>query len=351
MLDKRQRDGWSSSHLSSGWVKYESFSTRFCLPTIRGAMTESAPLNLFILIVVSVVTVVGVMGNGFIIGANCLEWIRNKTPSASDMILIALSVFRLLFLGTTLGIYCCSLIDIRNPRPVSRSVVFLWSFLNAVNLWTATCLAVFYCMKIISFTHPFLVKMKLRISGMIPQLLLGSVLTALVVSIPFIWFDPYTRRCNVTKDLLENGTCSRPILNYKLPAILYLVGTSPSFLIFLVSSAMLLQSLLEHLKKMKRNTEGFKDQRMDIHVNAVKNLVSFLILYTANYAAEILISFFVDPSLSVIAMIMVSTYHSGHPLILIAMNSKLKAALLKIPSHCLRKTIPSPEISKESGRS
>ncbi|KAJ6664896.1 hypothetical protein lerEdw1_005868 [Lerista edwardsae] len=310
-------------------------------------MTEPAPLDVFILIVVSAVTVVGVMGNGFITIANCLEWIRNKTLSASDMILIVLSVFRLLFLGTTLGIYCCSLINIGSAKHVPSSVVFLWSFLNAVTLWIATCLAVFYCMKIISFTHPFLVKMKLRISGMIPQLLLGSVLASLVVSIPYIWFDPYQHSCNGTTVLPENGTCPRPILDYKVSAILYLVGTSPSVLIFLVSSAMLIQSLLQHIKKMKQNTEGLKDQRMDIHLNAVKNLISFLILYTANYAAEILISFFLNPWMSVIAFIMVSTYHSGHPLILIAMNSKLKEALLKIPG--LRKTRASPEISKETG--
>lgn len=311
-------------------------------------MTESASLNLFILIFVSAVTVVGVMGNGFITIANCLECIRNKTLSASDMILLVLSVFRLLFLGTTLGIYSSSLIDINHPKPVSSFVVFLWSFLNAVSLWVATCLAVLYCMKIINFTQPFLVKMKLRISGMIPQLLLGSVLASLLVSLSYIWFDS----CPVTKIFLNdtNRTCPPLTLTKEISAVIYIVGTFPSFFIFLISSALLIHSLLQHIKKMKCNTEGFRDQRMDIHVNAIKNLISFLILYSANYAAEIIITMFSSPWMVVVAIIMVSTYHSGHPLILIAMNSKLKEALLKMPCHCLRKTIPSsPEISKETG--
>ncbi|XP_066475567.1 taste receptor type 2 member 4-like [Tiliqua scincoides] len=313
-------------------------------------MTESTSLNLFHLIVVPAVTVVGLMGNGFIMIANCLEWIRNKTLSASDMILLALSVFRLLFLGTTLGIYSFSLRDVSRPRPVPGFIVFLWSFLNAVSLWVATCLAVLYCMKIVNFTQPLLVKMKLRISGMIPQLLLGSVLASLLVSLPYIWLDPRYHYCNVTKGLLNNsnGTCPS-ILYSEFSAIVYITGTSPSFLIFLVSSALLIHSLLQHVKKMKRNAEGLRDQRMDIHMNAIKNLISFLILYSANYAAEIIVTLFGSPWMTVIAIVMVSTYHSGHPLILIAMNSKLKEALLKTQSHCLSKTTSSPEISKETG--
>ncbi|XP_077675028.1 taste receptor type 2 member 16-like [Eretmochelys imbricata] len=48
--------------------------------------------------------------------------------------------------------------------------------------WFVSCLSVFYCLKIASFTQRLFLQMKQRISGMVPQLLLGSLLLALLTS-------------------------------------------------------------------------------------------------------------------------------------------------------------------------
>ncbi|XP_077675984.1 taste receptor type 2 member 2-like [Eretmochelys imbricata] len=48
--------------------------------------------------------------------------------------------------------------------------------------WFVSCLSVFYCLKIASFTQRLFLQMKQRICGMVPQLLLGSLLLALLTS-------------------------------------------------------------------------------------------------------------------------------------------------------------------------
>ncbi|XP_053162192.1 taste receptor type 2 member 38-like [Hemicordylus capensis] len=235
------------------------------------------------------------------------------------------------------------------------SFIFFWSFLNALSLWLATCLAVFYCMKIIDFTQPFLVKMKLRISRMVPQLVLGSVLAALLASLPYILLKNCYYYCNETKaiSVYRNGTSSILIPNNLISAIIYIMGTFPSFIIFLVSSIPLINSLLRHFRKMKQNTEGFRDQRMDVHVKAIKNLISFLLLYSASFASEISLTLLSNPWTIYMSIAIVSAYHSGHAIILIVINSKLKKTLSKVlcgsMDHSLGKTLPSsPKMPEET---
>ncbi|XP_028581551.2 taste receptor type 2 member 40-like [Podarcis muralis] len=274
--------------------------------------------------------VIGLLGNGFITIASGLEWSRNKTLSSSDMILLVLSVSRLLFLGLTLGIHYSVFTDISNPKHMPKSVVFLWAFFNAVTLWTATWLAAFYCMKILTFTQPLLVKIKMGISRMVPHLLLGSVLGSLLVSLPFNWFEDCYQCCNGTNLPLGNSTgrCYVQTTGMLFSSLLYIAGTFPSFIICLASSVFLIQSLLHHVKRMQQNREGFRDQRMDVQLRAVKMVASFLLLYTVAFAAEISLMLFINPLTVVFSIVMVAGYHSGHAISLIITNSKLRQMFL-----------------------
>ncbi|XP_033001737.1 taste receptor type 2 member 40-like [Lacerta agilis] len=73
------------------------------------------------------------------------------------------------------------------------------------------------------------------------------------------------------------------------------LGTFPSFIICLASSVFLIHSLLHHVKRMQQNREGFRDQRMDVQLRAVKMVTSFLLLYTVAFAAEISLMLFINP--------------------------------------------------------
>ncbi|XP_063160817.1 taste receptor type 2 member 40-like [Candoia aspera] len=304
----------------------------------KRAMSASAFPNLLSLIIVIAVTLVGMIGNGFIIISDCHDWTRSKTRSGPDLLLMALSLARLLFLGITLSLHCLSFLDINNPKQAGNVIIFFWAFSNAITLWITTCLGVFYCVKIVNFTQPFLVKIKLRISRMVPYLLVAAVLVSLISALPVIWIEACNHSCNTTQVLPNGGHEMLPKIRPQifLLGLLYIIGTFPSFVIFLISSAFLIYSLVHHTKKMQQNPPGFRDQRMNVHLRATKILTSFLILYAATFVSEISMTLSPSPWTSVISIIVVASYNSGHTIALIVMNSKLREGLSKV-FHCLRK--------------
>lgn len=292
-------------------------------------MSVSGVHNWLCLIITTAVTLVGMTGNGFIFLSDCQDWIRSKTPSGPGLLLMTLSLTRFIFLGLTLSLHCFSFLDINRPKFAGSVTIFFWAFFNATTLWITTCLGIFYCVKIVNFSQPFLVKAKLRISSMIPHLLVAVVLVSLISALPFLWIDDHS---------LSDNTEGVPEMRARmfLLSILYILGTFPSFVIFLISSGFLIYSLAQHVKRMQNSSIGFRDQRMDIHLKTTKILTSFLILYTATFVTEI--SMTISPSTwtLVISNMVVSSYNSGHTVALIVMNSKLRGRLSKM-FWCIRK--------------
>uniref|UniRef100_A0A670XWR1 Taste receptor type 2 n=1 Tax=Pseudonaja textilis TaxID=8673 RepID=A0A670XWR1_PSETE len=270
------------------------------------------------------VTLVGMTGNGLIFISDCRDWIRSKTHSGSDLLLMSLSLTRFIFLGITLSFHCISFLDINQPKYAGNVTVFFWTFFNATTLWITTCLGVFYCVKIVNFTQPVLMKMKLRISNVVPHLLVVVMLVSLISALPFLWIEDHPQSYNNTERRHEMTA------QMFLFGMLYILGTFPSFVIFFISSVFLIYSLVHHVKRMQNNSLGFRDQRMDVHLKTVKILTSFLILYAATFVAEVSTTFSPSPWASVMSITVVSSYNSGHTVALIVMNSKLRERLSKM---------------------
>ncbi|KAG6925848.1 taste 2 receptor member 7 [Chelydra serpentina] len=281
------------------------------------------PLFSIPLIIIIILVIGGFVGNGFIVVINCLDWIKSRKISSSDMILIPLSTSRCVLQGTLiLYIYSLYFSDIRKLAPLNTACVILWMFVNHASLWFSTCLSVLYCMKIISFTQPLLLRMKQRIYGMVPWLLLGSVLVSSVTSIPLLW------------TLCNNSVADAHLHSPDLFFFLYIAGSFFPFTISLVSSILLITSLWSHTKKMQQNIASFRDLKADAHINAIKALISFLILYVSSFAAQTVVLLLnrVDNYIWTfeICAIMVAAYPSVHSIILILINSKLKEASVRI---------------------
>nr|XP_060622671.1 taste receptor type 2 member 40-like [Anolis sagrei ordinatus] len=250
-------------------------------------MLDSASLNLLFLIVVVVLTVVGLMGNGFITIASSCDWIRRKTLSSSHMITLALSLSRFAF----------------------------------------------YCAKIGTFTQRHFLLMKLRISGMVPYLLLGSMLVSLISSVPFIWTDFSVHLCNSTRSPVKNTTGDNTVgsISYFKVFILYLTWVTIPLLFFTASSTLLIASLWRHTKQMRRSMTDFKDLSTQVHNTAIKTLISFLVLYICSFVAEILLGIpsclSRNPWKHTICSFIVAVCPSIHSILLILFNDRLKQAL------------------------
>ncbi|XP_062441956.1 taste receptor type 2 member 40-like [Rhea pennata] len=292
------------------------------------------PLVLIISItIVAVEVIVGFSGNGFIAIVNSVNWIKSKNISSADMILIFLSTSRCILQVTiTMHIHSLYSTDVTKLASVYKAFGAVWMFVNHASLWFSTWLYVLYCVKIINFTQRLLLQIKLRISGMVPWLLLGSLGISSMTSFPLLWITPSTYLCSSTGNCRENST--EHITNWDSShfylLLLYFSGCFFPLVLSVVTSALLINSLWKHTKKMQCYTDSFRDPLIDVHLTVIKSIISFLVLYLSGFAAQILLTLSTSQSKDVwkvaVSLVVAGAYPSVHSIILIIVNSKLKLA-------------------------
>jgi taste receptor type 2 len=103
------------------------------------------------------------------------------------------------------------------------------------------------------------------------------------------------------------------------------------FTLALISCLLLIISLWKHLQKMQLTSKGRRDPRTKALINALKIMISFLLLYAA-YFLSYLISWISKVHENTLAHFVGITvgllYPSGHSFILILGNSKLRQTSL-----------------------
>lgn len=298
-------------------------------------------------------TLIGLVANGFILLINCVDWFRRRKLSPTDLILSCLGLSRFAsqatdFLDATmffffLGTYLSN----------SIQLMFLISslFMNAVNIWFATWLSVLYFVKITTFSYPVVLQAKRRLSGLVPWLLLGSVVFSAALTMMIITglnYDTYI--CNPYKSLLSNSSDSE----IKTPSFcryFSILATAPHIIpitMFLSSTLLIIASLWKHTRHLEHNGKGTRDLSTRVHLTAIKALTSFLILYLSSFVA-ITLQFLVTwrnnnrAWTSVLFHNVTAAYPSGHAVILILINPRLKQAWVGMLHHlkCRLKKVPS----------
>ncbi|KAM6156485.1 taste receptor type 2 member 1-like [Erethizon dorsatum] len=202
-------------------------------------------------------------------------------------------------------------------------VIFM--FVSVWGLWLATWLGVFYCAKIATIPHPLFFWLKMRISKLVPWLILGSTLYASIstgVQRKYTWTITQKFLVNF---LLKNATQTTGIGT--MPnSILFIHFTVP-VIIFLIAVLLLIFSLGRHAQQMRTITTGTRHPCRGAPVRAVLSILSFLILYSSHYMVALLFYFQILQFGSftfVFCVLVAGTYPSIHTLILIFGNPKLK---------------------------
>ncbi|XP_071289954.1 taste receptor type 2 member 40-like [Agelaius tricolor] len=316
------------------------------------------PLLIVSISIVAVEVVVGFIGNGFITTVNTINWIKSKKTSSADMILIFLSTSRFILQVTVLmHIYSLYFADVFKLASVYKDFGAVWMFVNHSSLWFSTWLYVLYCVKIINTTHWLLLQIKCRIAGMVPWLLFGSLVISSMTSLPLLWITPSTYLCSSTGNCRENSTAH--VMDWDSSSlyllVLYFVGCFFPLVLSVVTSALLITSLWKHRKTMQCYADTFTDAMIDVHLNAIKSIISFLILYLSSFVAQILLILSTSQSKDVVkvavSLVVAGAYPSMHSIILIRVNSKLKLAFRNLCLHfkChLEDKPPSPRLERDT---
>ncbi|XP_075779303.1 taste receptor type 2 member 1-like [Pelodiscus sinensis] len=297
-------------------------------------------MSLAIIIALSILVIeliIGIIANGLIIIVNCTAWIRSRKLTSCDMILTSLGISRF-FLQCMIfanNIFFASSPVMDGQCDIWRIIYIVWMYLSILSLWFATWLSVFYCVKIANFSQPLFLWLKRRISGLLPKLLMGSLLVSLVTCVSSVNAIDRKYVGNSTNNMSMNTRVKcRPKSNLSSGlVILSMLGYSFPFFIFIIPSVLLIISLWRHTKRMEKNTSSSQDTIVEAHVSAVKGLVSFIFFYVSYFMAQVIFSIGTSAHSNVYFIwfwvVVMTAYPCGHAIVLILSNPKLKRAAVR----------------------
>ncbi|XP_045713580.1 taste receptor type 2 member 41 [Phyllostomus hastatus] len=252
---------------------------------------QPAFATLFMWLVV-LMFLLGFLANGFIVVVLTRDWRQLGRLSPSDMILISLGVSRfcLQCVGVVHNLYFSLHLGEFNRGLVRQLFNLHWNVLNVATFWFSAWLSVLFCLKIANFTHPTFLWLKWRFPGSVPWLLLGSLLVSCIVALSLFWVNHTAYQGFCIRKLSGNMTYKE--WNRRLEIFYFLpmksVTLSVPCSVFLVSAALLINSLRRHTQTMRQNGHSLQDPSTQAHTRALKSLISFLVLYALSFASMII---------------------------------------------------------------
>ncbi|XP_040344849.1 taste receptor type 2 member 42-like [Herpailurus yagouaroundi] len=283
--------------------------------------------------------IIGMSGNVFVGLVNCSEWIKNQKISFVDFILTGLALSRITQLLVSLW---QSFVMTLSPPFYStwksaKLNTLLWRITNHWTTWFTTCLSIFYLLKIAHFSHSFFLWLKWRTNRVI--------LAILVLSLPFLLFDFLVLESlndfflNVY--VMDESNLTLHINDSKTLYIKTLILLSFSYTIPIVLSltslVLLFLSLVRHIRNLQLNVMDSRDPSTQAHKGAIKMVMSFLLLFTVHFFSIQLTNWmlliFWNNKFTKFIMLAIYVFPSGHSLILILGNSKLRQTALKVLRH------------------
>ncbi|XP_052576632.1 taste receptor type 2 member 120-like [Peromyscus californicus insignis] len=269
----------------------------------------------------------GNCANIFIIIVNAIDCVKRRKISSADRIITALVISRIGLLWA-MSMTWLSAVCTANTCHVQIRVLshVTWAVSNHFSNWFGTMLSIFYLLKIANFYNPLFLHLKRKTENVILVIFFGNFLL-------FVWCLGVV---NISKIALVinyegNVTLKNNLKDFIGPANIHLFGlinTIP-FCISLTCVLLLIYSLGKHLRIMKFHCKGCQDPSTMVHIKALQALISFLLLY-ATYSLCVIMSSWssLKAPVFLLSIAIGAVYPTGHSIILIWGNQKLKQALL-----------------------
>ncbi|CAO2606930.1 Taste receptor type 2 member 140 [Lemmus lemmus] len=277
----------------------------------------------------------GNVGNAFTVLVNVMDWVKRRRISFIDQILTTLAISRIAFLFSltaNLCVYKWYPAIIITRRIVIQTCIF-FTVTNHFSIWLATCLSIFYFLKIASFSNSVFLYLKWRVKKMVSGTLLASLL---LLFLNILIIDTHI---DVIIYRIETNIFFRAILsNYSQVARLVVLTntmfTLIPFTVTLTVFLLLIFSLWRHLKSMQYNAQGSRDVNKAAHIKALQMVVTFLLLYSIFFLSLLLqfcnITYKQKKSVSLLFWTVGVAFPSGHSYVLILGNTKLRQAFISM---------------------
>ncbi|XP_028750302.1 taste receptor type 2 member 103-like [Peromyscus leucopus] len=289
----------------------------------------STVLQVTLITIVSVEFIIRSLGNAFMAVVNIVDWVKRGKISAVDQILTALAISRTAFLFMLITSLLVTLLD---PASMEKRIIMhtiSWTVTNHFSVWLATCLSIFYFLKIANFSNSVFLALKQKAKKVVSM--------TLVVSLIILFLNI----------IVINILCGRPKVNtpywsssnntlkvYALFLFTNTMFTLIPFTVTLITFLLLIFSLWRHLRNIQYNAEGFQDVSTAAHIKSLQSIVTFLLLYIVFVMSLLLQSWNISfQQKNLIVMVLRSTgiaFSSVHSCVLILGNDKLRQASLSM---------------------
>nr|XP_020644812.1 taste receptor type 2 member 4-like [Pogona vitticeps] len=288
----------------------------------------SSPQISALLVARIILSLGGIISNSFIIATMIKKWAKCRRLASNDQLLLSLG----------LSNFCASALEIIFYLPRFWTGILLlfpplyfFSFIVVMSrFWFTAWLCIFYCIKIMSSTHPLFIQCKLRISWLIPRLLVGSLLISIFI-FPFRNVFVQTQM-NITTNA-TNGIKEMAPYGFTLPlgGIFFVVASGCPLLVVLLCSILVVASLCKHIRRMTDKESCFQGFQTEGHVKAARTVLSLLFIYISFYVAHTL-SVTMDwaDNGHIFVTIAMTMYSPAQAFILLMVNPKLKQAAARI---------------------
>ncbi|MEJ1281001.1 taste receptor type 2 member 38 [Cricetulus griseus] len=305
--------------------------------TLTPVLTVSYEAKISFLLLSILEFAVGILVNAFIVLVNFWDMVKGQPLNNCDIVLLCLSVTRLFLQGLLLldAIQLTCFQQMKDPLSHNyQAILTFWMIANQVSLWFATCLSLLYCSKIARFSHTFLLHLASWVSRRFRRVVLVALLFSCICTALCLW-DFFSRSHFTVASVLPRNNTEFNLqiakLSFFYSFVFCNVGSIPSSLAFLVSSGVLFISLGSHMRAMKSRARDSRDPGLEAHIRAIIFLVSFLCFYVLSFCAALasmpLLVLWHDKGGVMVCIGMMAACPSGHAVILISGNAKLRRAI------------------------
>ncbi|XP_028636706.1 taste receptor type 2 member 117-like [Grammomys surdaster] len=279
--------------------------------------------------------VIGVTGNGFVALIYCMDWVKRKRMSLVNQILIALSIFRIVYLCSLfISLFISfSYLDLSTTSGVIHVINNVWIIVNHFCIWLVTCLSVLYFLKISNFSNSLFLYLKWRVEKVVSvKLLVSLVLLILNILLMNLEINICINECqrNISCSFVSyyQARCHRQVLS------VHIFFLSVPFVLSLTTFLLLIFSLWTHHKRMQQHVQGCRDARTMAHFKALKTVIAFLLLHSI-FILSILIQIWnyelvTKPHFIVFCLVVHAAFPSFHSYVLIVGDMKLRQACLSV---------------------
>ncbi|XP_072000308.1 taste receptor type 2 member 39-like [Engystomops pustulosus] len=272
----------------------------------------------------------GLLINGFITTIKILDWWECQKMKPLDKLFLGLGLSRFL----TMCLYVFNIINRFFSLNVYQIKVLNWTlnticlFLDFSSLWFSMWLSVLYYVKVAIFKSNILIRIKLRLSELVPYMILSSIFISLVSGFLFAYNFSSDLDIMIPYSNMDHNQSEEPYLEFAIPS--YIFGHFIPFIIVSISTFFLIQTILVHMRHISSNASSLTPPRMNAHHAAIHSVMLLELMTVLNLVVSVLHRFDVSDTYNNASLFLfVIAYPVFHSLVLIAGNAKLRKAAMR----------------------